>query len=218
MKKISMLMVAASLFTAAFSQSEKYTQAMQANISKLDSTTTADAWAELANSFTRIAEAEKTQWLPFYYAAYSNVMHGYMLAGNQQGGLADKIDPLAEKAENLLGKAEAISKDNSEIFIVKKMVATLKLMADPMTRWQTEGPIAEAALTKAKSLDPQNPRIYVLEGQDKFFTPEQFGGSKSEAKVLFEESLKKFETYKLQSPIHPNWGKTAAQYFLSQLK
>ncbi len=218
MKRISLFLMAASMSVAAFSQSERYTKAMESNISKLDSTSTVEGWVELANSFQRIADAEKTQWLPYYYAAYSNVLNGYMLMGAQTSGMAEKIDPLAAKAEELILKAEALSKDNAEIFIVKKMIAGLRLVGDPMNRWQTEGPIAEAALNKAKSLEPNNPRIYVLEAQDKFYTPEQFGGSKTEAKTLFEEALKKFETYKPQTSLHPNWGKTAAQYFLTQLK
>jgi len=218
MKKISLFLVAAFVSAAAFSQSEKYTNAMQANISKLDSTSTAQAWSDLANSFQRIADAEKTQWLPYYYASLSHVMNGYMLMVGQQSGMADKLDPLAAQAEELLSKAEAIKKDNSDIYCLKKMVSTLKMMADPMTRWQTEGPIATAALEKAKALDPQNPRVYMLEGQDKFYTPEQFGGSKTEAKALFEESLKKFDAYKPESPLHPQWGKSQVQYFLSQLK
>jgi len=218
MKKISLFLVAAFVSAAAFSQSEKYTNAMQANISKLDSTSTAQAWSDLANSFQRIADAEKTQWLPYYYASLSHVMNGYMLMVGQQSGMADKLDPLAAQAEELLSKAEAIKKDNSDIYCLRKMVSTLKMMADPMTRWQTEGPIATAALEKAKALDPQNPRVYMLEGQDKFYTPEQFGGSKTEAKALFEESLKKFDAYKPESPLHPQWGKSQVQYFLSQLK
>jgi hypothetical protein len=219
MKKISLFLFAAFLSVAAFSQSEKYTNAMQANISKLDSTSTAQAWADLANNFQRIADAEKTQWLPYYYASLSHVMNGYMMmTGGQTTGMADKLDPIAAKAEELLSKAEALNKTHADIYLLKKMVSTLKMMGDPMTRWQTEGPVAAAALEKAKSLDPQNPRIYMLEGQDKFYTPEQFGGSKTEAKVLFEESLKKFEAYKPESPLHPQWGKNQVQYFLAQLK
>jgi hypothetical protein len=218
MKKISMFLIAAFVTAAAFSQSERYTKAMESNISKLDSTITAQGWADLANAFQRIGDAEKTQWLPYYYAAYSHVMNGYMLMNDQSGGMADKLDPLAARAEELISKAEGLAKENAEILLIKKMIASLKLMGDPMTRWQTEGPIAEAAINKAKAMDPGNPRVYVLLAQDKFFTPEQFGGSKTEAKTLFEEALKKYETYKLQSPLHPNWGKTAAQYFLSQIK
>ena len=218
MKRISLFLMAASMSVAAFSQSDRYTSAMQANISKLDSTSTAQGWADLANNFKRIADAEKTQWLPYYYASLSHVMNGYMLMTNQSNGMADKLDPIAAQAEELLSKAEALKKDNSDIYCLKKMVSTLKMMGDPMTRWQTEGPVAAAALERAKVLDPQNPRIYMLEGQDKFYTPEQFGGSKTDAKALFEESLKKFEAYKPESPLHPQWGRSQVQYFLDQLK
>jgi hypothetical protein len=41
------------------------------------------------------------------------------------------------------------------------------------------GPKAQEALETARKLNPNNPRVVdLLEGQDKFYTPEQFGGSK----------------------------------------
>src|SRR4030095_2685297 len=170
MKQISFLLIAVAISTATFSQSERYTKAMESNIAKLDSTITPQACADLANSFQRIADAEKNQWLPYYYAAYSNIMNGYMMMANQNTGMADKLDPLAAKAEELISKAEGLTKENAEIYLVKKMISGLKMMGDPQTRWQTEVPIAEAALNKAKSLEPNNPRIFILEGQDKFYT------------------------------------------------
>jgi hypothetical protein len=57
-----------------------------------------------------------------------------------------------------------------------------------------------------------------LEGQDKFYTPEQFGGSKDEAKMLFEKAKQLFDSFKPGSSIHPNWGKGTVTYFLSQYK
>lgn len=199
-------------------QSEKYIKVMQEKVSLIEQTRTVEGWQELSNSFERIGEAEKDQWLPFYYAALGRVMMGNMIANGQTGGFADKTDPEADKAEQLLAKAEALTKENSEIWCVKKMIATLRMMADPMTRFQTYGMAATAALQKAKQLDAQNPRIYLLEGQDKFYTPEQFGGSKTEAKALFEESIKKQETFKPASAIHPGWGLSQAKYFYDQCK
>ena len=61
-------------------------------------------------------------------------------------------------------------------------------MGNAMARFMTEGAKATEALEKAKMLNANNPRIYILEGQDKFYTPEQFGGSKDEAKKLFEKA------------------------------
>ena len=130
----------------------------------------------------------------------------------------DKIDPLADKAQELISKAEALTKENSEIYCLKKMIATTRMMADPMNRYMTYGPVAAEALQKAKSLNPENPRVYLLEGQDKFYTPEQFGGSKTEAKALFEQSLKKYDSYKPETDIHPQWGKSQVLYFLGQIK
>jgi hypothetical protein len=146
-------------------------------------------------------------------------MTGYMLMNSgAPGSNTTQADQIADKAETLLNKAEEMSKDNSEIYCVKKMIATLRMTADPQTRYQTYGPLATEALAKAKSLDPKNPRVDFLEGQDKFFTPEQFGGSKSDAKLLFEESLKLFESAKPKTSIDPHWGKRQVTYFLGQIK
>ncbi len=188
MKKIiTAVLILVSMGASA--QSEKYMKAMEDKVNGLDTVSSVSGWQNMANSFERIGEAEKNQWLPFYYAALSHVMSGYMMSNGQPGTAnITQMDMLADKAEALITKAESLEKENSEVFCVKKMIATLKMTADPMNRWQTYGPKAGEALAKAKALDASNPRVYMLEGQDKFFTPEQFGGSKTEAKKLFEES------------------------------
>ncbi len=56
------LLVSTSLFflvVAATAQSEKYTKAMQANVATIDSLHTGQAWTDMANTFQRIADAEK---------------------------------------------------------------------------------------------------------------------------------------------------------------
>jgi len=218
MKKMIVLVAAVIATASVFAQSEKYVKAMETNVSSLDGIHNADGWKEAGNNFQRIADAEKTQWLPYYYVALSNVMTGYMQSAVNQNPNPAVTDPLADKAEEALNKAEALSKNNPEIFIVRKMIATLRLTADPMNRWQTYGPQAAEALQQAKTLNPENPRVYLLEGQDKFYTPEQFGGSKTEAKTLFDESARKYESFKPESTIHPQWGLSQLKYFQSQIK
>jgi hypothetical protein len=92
------------------------------------------------------------------------------------------------------------------------------MLADPMSRYMTYGPQAAEALELAKKYNPENPRAYYLEGQDKLFTPEQFGGSKEDAKKLFELALQKFESNKPENALMPNWGKNSTEYFLSMAK
>lgn len=213
MKK-TIFMLLLSFFTAGvFAQSEKYIKAMEALVPAVDTTRSMESLTDLANSFERIANAEKTQWLPYYYAALCNInMANTYFLMNQP----DKIDPIMDKAEPMLNKAEELEKNNPEIFCLKKMFNSGKMMADPMNRFMTYGPAATEALEMAKGLNPENPRVYLLEGIDKFYTPEQWGGSKTEGKKLFEEAIKKFETFKPASSIHPSWGLGQAKYFMTQ--
>jgi hypothetical protein len=220
MKKLTAVTVLVIWAFMANAQSEKYMKAMSDKVNALDTVRGLPGWQGLANTFERIAEAEKTQWLPYYYSALGHVMSGYMMQqpGAGSTGNSTQIDLLADKAETLLSKAEGLEKDNADIFCVKKMIATLRMGVDPMTRWQTYGPKAAEALARAKALDASNPRVYLLEGQDMFYTPEQFGGSKTKAKLLFDESEKKFEAQKPQSAIHPHWGLNQVKYFQSLIK
>lgn len=211
----SIFIGALALFSSvmAFAQtSDKFTRAMEALVPAVDTTISIDGLTSLANSFERIANAEKTQWLPYYYAALCYINKANMLYTAQQ---LDQIDPLMDKAEPLLNKAEELEKNNSEIYCLKKMFNTGKMMADPMNRFMTYGGAAAEALEMAKSLNPENPRTYLLEGQDKYYTPEQWGGSKTEGKKLFELAIKKFEAFKPASSIHPAWGINQAKYFLT---
>lgn len=219
MKKFLFLSLASFMMGTAFAQSDKYVKAMEPKVAAIDTTHTVAGFTDLANAFERIADAEKTQWLPYYYAALAQVNSGYaMMNGSNvmNGGMTATLDPIADKAENLLNKADALSKNNSEIYVVKKMIASLRMLGDPMSRYMTYGPAASEALETAKKLNPNNPRIYYLEGQDKLFTPEQYGGSKTEGKKLLEEALKKFDASKPESSIAVQWGRPNTQYFLSQ--
>ncbi len=216
MKKLLFSFIFISGFAvAAKAQDDKYTAAMQPKVAAIDTTHSTPELLALSAAFERIAEAEKTKWLPYYYAALAQVDAGYMM--NMQKPDASKSDPMADKAEALLTKAEALTKDNSEIYVVKKMIASLRMMADPMSRYMTYGPKAEEALQTAMKLNPENPRVYLLQAEDKFYTPEQFGGSKEEAKKLFELSNKKFENFKPASSLDPNWGRSTLKYFMAQL-
>jgi hypothetical protein len=192
-------------------QSDKYNTAMKKNIAELESAMQKGGYPDLANSFTRIAEAEKTQWLPYYYAAYCTVMNAFMETDKSKtDGIADKAEELIKKAEDLAGG------ENSETCVIKSMIASAHMMVDPQARWMQYGQTSSLNITKAKALDPANPRPVYLEGQAKFYTPEQFGGGKAPAKTLFEQAIEMFGKFKPASELHPAWGESATKYFLAQ--
>jgi len=220
MKKTIVILTAILVASFSFAQMpEKFVKAMETNIARIDTAKSAQDWVDITAAFERIAEAEKNQWLPYYYVALGNVMSGTMgLGNNLYGNNIEKTDPKADAADKALNKAISLSKETSETWVIRKMIISLRMLGDVMNRAMTAMPEATAALDNAKKLDANNPRIYILEGQDKYYTPEQYGGSKDEAKVLFEKSQKLFETFKPETSIHPNWGKNQIAYFLSLYK
>lgn len=209
------LMIAGGITTAAQAQSEQYNEAMQAQVSLLDSAVTYTSPAavqQVANTFERIAAAEQTQWLPYYYAAYCHINAAYMTKDKE------KIDELADKALLNAEKAQTLKGENSEIKCILSMILSARIGVDPMNRGAKLGPQSGQLLEEAKKLDPENPRVYMLMGQALVYTPEAFGGSKVKGKQLLEQSVEKFGTFKPETPIAPHWGLEYTKGVIAALK
>ncbi|MEO5907802.1 MAG: hypothetical protein ABIR50_07225 [Ginsengibacter sp.] len=213
MKK-SILMAACICFAGfAFAQSAKYESAMKTNITGLDSIRQNNNADELANNFVRIGDAEKTQWLPYYYAAYCKAIQAMAEKDNS------KKDALADKATELITKAESIlGKENSETDVIKSLIATAHMTVDPASRYMTYSEDISGNIEKSETLDPTNPRPVLVQAQNAFYTPEQYGGGKDLAKTMFDKAKKLYEDFKPESDLSPMWGEATLNYFLSQYK
>ena len=210
MKKILLFVSIISFCNLLFAQSDKYVAAMKKNISMLDSAMAKGNAAELANNFERIGDAEKTQWLPYYYASYCTVLTTYTEQDKS------KVDAIADKAEQLISKSEQIAgKENSETDVIKSMIASAHMMVDPMSRYMQYGKTSSDNIANAKKLDPTNPRPVYLEGTTKFYTPETFGGGKAPAEALFKQALIMFAMFKPAGELYPTWGKATTDYFIN---
>lgn len=213
MKKLIVAIAIVALSWNASAQSN-YEKVMLTKIQNIEIPKPAEQYLSLSNDFVRIGEKEKTQWQPYYYAAYQLVQKGRMEMSKDTSNL----DKIGAEVEKLLLKAEKISPNNAEIFIIRKMNEGMMMMVDPMTRWQSNGMKATEALKKAKELDPNNPRVSILEGEDFYYTPVQFGGDKAKAKEAFTKALEQLKTYKTKSAVDPNWGEGSARYHLGLME
>ena len=189
-----------------------FEKVMTEKITKLTQANTSEDFTAVANDFARIGVKEKTQWLPYYYAAHALIEKGrtQMRTGN-----LSELDAIAAEAQKSVDKASDINKDNAEILILQKMIHGLKMMVDPQGRFMSEGMLGADALSKAEKLDPENPRISLLKAEDTYYTPEQFGGSKSKGLEMFQKSLDQFKVYQPKTALDPTWGKGEAEYFLA---
>ena len=196
----------------AFSQTA-YEKAMTEKIAIVEQHKTPDEFTALANDFKRIGDKEKTQWLPYYYAAFATIQKGRTL---MREGKTEELDLTAAEAQKYLNLATQLNKDSAENLILQKMIHSLKMMVNPQQRFMSEGMLAAEALSKAEKIDAQNPRITLMRAEDTYYTPEQFGGSKSKGLELFQKALDQYTVYQPKTKLDPNWGKSEAEYFLAK--
>ena len=102
MKQLFFILLSIVIVSQGIAQSEKFTKAMATTIATFDSAKTADDMLASAAAFERIGDAEKTQWLPYYYASLSQVIYAFMKNDMSQS------DAYAKKADDLLKKADAL--------------------------------------------------------------------------------------------------------------
>lgn len=212
MKKYIFFLIAAfSLQTAAFSQSDKYVATMKKTLSLFDSAKTAEDYTKMANTFERIGDAEKTQWLPYYYAGLALSSAGWIETFKDKDANAERINKFSDKAESVA----TTDADKAEILSLRNMSATQQMIVDPQSRWMSYGQAAGQALEKALKLDPNNPRLHYLKGMSLFGTPEQFGGGKDKAKPVFEKAVQLYKEAKPKE-LYPEWGQKQAEDMVVQ--
>ncbi len=204
-----MIAVLTLLSLVSPSQSKKYKELMKKNITLLDSAKKETDYFGTAAAFEKLSTVEKKDWLPNYYAGMSYVM----IAFEKEG---EEIDTWCDKADRCIAKADSLSKNNSEIFVLKAMAATSRIMVNPMARGMQYGKEAYDCSQKAMEIDPNNPRAYANKGQGTFYTPEAFGGGAAKAKPHLEKAVERYKTFKPASEIHPNWGKRMSEDLLKK--
>lgn len=210
MKKYILSFALACMSLLSFAQAN-YEKVMKEKIAKIETCKTPEDFQALANDFQRIAEKETTKWQPNYYAAFSYIQKGRIL---MREGKIQELDAVADQAQKYIDAAGSVNKDNSEIHLLQKMVYSLKMMVNPQERYMTFGMKAQEELTIAEKLNPDNPRVSLIKAEDTYFTPEQYGGSKTKGIEQFKTALEKFNTFKPKTTLDPDWGKPEAEYFI----
>jgi hypothetical protein len=213
MKNIIFILMSLSIPVLVEAQNENFENNMYKNIITIDSCfKSPEATINLAETFEQIANSEKKQYLPLYYASYCYAINAFM----QKDPV--KIDQLLDKAESLINQADSLKPENSEITCIKSLIASARIIVNPMQRGMQYGQLVSQMIELAKKEDPNNPRTYYLQAQSLMYTPEQYGGGCKNAKPLLEMAINKFNTFTPESRIHPSWGMEDAKKLLKQCK
>ncbi|WP_201980562.1 hypothetical protein [Hymenobacter rubidus] len=214
----SLLAVAQSKTTALASAapvpsaaSDAFTTLMAATIAEQSAAATpADVQANLAK-LERAVAAAPTAWEPRYYQARGYLKLGFASQPD------DRQDKRFDQAQAALDAAKKLpGADVAELLVLQAYIYQGRIMVSPMTRGMVyAGRVAEA-LNQAKALAPNNPRVYLLLGNNAFHTPSMFGGGPDKAKPLYEKAKGLFATFRPANALSPTWGEKMNDAMLAQ--
>lgn len=203
MKKSVILVLSFILVFILSIQAQEFepTLAEALNYYKTDSTLA--QYAMTTNRLEMIAKKWDDQWLTQYYAAYAHTLQSYMESDEaKRDGLLDIADTRMQKAKELYGE------EGDELYTLAAMIANARIAVKPGSRWKEYGAIFDKNIAKAKALNPNNPRIYYIQGNSIFYTPKMFGGGAKKALPYYEKADSLFQVFPVTDTLslEPAWG------------
>lgn len=206
----TILFTVVSFFISVSVFAGKYESAMQSNISEMYKSHTPEKLETIGGKFFRIAEAEGSKWLPYYYSAYSYISITFNIED------ADSIDAWLDKAQEMIDKAMALEPNEAELHVIQGLLHSMRITS-PM-RGMKYSSLSNDALGKAEKLDPENPRLWFCKAQNVYHTPSMFGGGAEKALPLFEKAARLFDSFETPDPLWPSWGEEPNDEVLEKIK
>ncbi|MEY3874050.1 MAG: hypothetical protein RL363_771 [Bacteroidota bacterium] len=153
---------------------------------------------ELAfNKFELLSNAYPHEWLPPYYASIVKARMSILQLGDREA--------IADEAIVWVARSKKIQ-INDEILCAESLANSAKMSISPMRRWLAYESRIKHPLKAAKKINPNNPRIYVLESTISHHLPGLFGGGCKGALPIAKKAEKLLEEQGTHRGNLPRWG------------
>lgn len=110
---------------------------------------------EASAMFARIAQAEKDNWIPPYYAANSLITSTFQIKDKTM------VNEMLEQAKRFITLAHEASPDNSEVYTLEGLLYTAYVAMDPETYGMKYSGKVMGLHAKAIEIDETNPRAHL---------------------------------------------------------
>jgi hypothetical protein len=202
MKKTILSIAVLLTALAGMSQSKEYYGAMGEALGQYATCKSVDDFQALGNRFSLIANAEKTEWLPFYYHAQCYIIMSFMEPSD-----AAKKDSYLDIAEKSVTKMIELAPKESEVYALQSMFYSARLVVNPMERGQKFGMLSGQAVGMALSLEANNPRAKFIKLRNDMGAAQFYGKDPKDYCPQATELLATWDNYKVKGPLYPAWGK-----------
>ena len=163
--------------------------------------------------FANLSETNKDNWLPNYYAAQTLISEAFQNIQNQKVAIEKLV-----KAQEFLDKAHQLTTKNEEVIIMQAKIYLGYVVSNSAVYGRKYSGLISKLYNDAYILNPNNPRVVLSKAQWEIGAAKYFGGDTSTFCADLEKAVKLFDTFKVESDLHPNWGKERAEQVLSNCK
>ncbi|WP_019948628.1 hypothetical protein [Hymenobacter aerophilus] len=187
---------------AAAAPADAYTTLMAAAIAELLNTGDPATLRASAAKMERAAAVKPQNWLPRYYQAYALLINVFQ--SQEDGGAKDKT---LDQAEAALAQARKLAgADESELLVLQAYIYQARMGISPMLRGLKYSGLVNEAVAQAIKLNPANPRAYLVQANNVYYTPAMFGGGAEAAKPLYLQAQARYAAFRPATSLSPNWG------------
>ena len=178
-------------------QVSNQSKALEAAVIQFNQVDKTPPYQQLYLQFEQLYAVDKTNWLIPYYAAMIQSRMCLLKMGDR--------DALANAALVWVAKAKSIVQ-NDEIYCAESLAYTAKMSVNPALRWLSYEDKIRNTLRLAKKINPNNPRVYILEANIQEKLPFIFGGGCKATKPLIQKAMLCLNAQTLKSSVDPSWG------------
>jgi hypothetical protein len=199
------LVVILCLFTGSV-----VSQTLKKSISQLESAKTIDELLASEQNFLKMISEKKKLHEAYYYGALNNLYLAFIDSL--------RIDDYCARADKFLFQLDSLAPNNSEAYVLMAMSAAAKINVDRSARQLKYGTLANKHCDRATSINPENPRAWLVKAKTVMNVPPKLGGGPKFALKYYQKSVDKYKTFKPLSDTEPNWGKEMAQKEFDECK
>ena len=195
-----LFMVLAYFLTISLSAQTKtdFTTKMEAALSEVNLEAKTIQLETLSKDFPK-------EWLADYYLTQMTINNSMPLLYD-----APKLKLHLEKAQAYLDKMYLVEHDTAELYVLQSKLYLVYVMSNPGEFGRRYSGVIANLNNKAFSIAPKNPRVVLTKAQWDIGLAKFYGQLTEEFCIEFDKAVKLFDTFKVKSNIHPNWGSEEA--------
>lgn len=167
---------------------------------------------EARSHFERLSQNKQMQWLTHYYIGLAD----YRLAIFYQS--QNKRDQLIKYLDDAIENMHASLKKNEEFADAHGLLSALlgQKIGTDHSLGMTLGMESMTAMSDAVEYGKSNPRVAMFSAISAYYTPEQYGGSKTRAMQEMNRAVGLFKKENLEDKRLPDWGHDEALTWLAK--